>query len=209
MEKIFLILLSSLLLGASAGAKSAEDKEPRMTAEERTKTIKMLLDSQQEYLDALSNLTEAQWRFKPSPFQWSLGEVAEHILLTEIALFSSVEKALAQKPNPDWESKTAGKAEFIEKVVPSRSRRAQAPIEVRPSGKLSREEVVRRYKEARARVLEFTRTTDLPLKAHTLDHPFPVFNTLNAYDWLIYIPLHNIRHNQQIAEVKASERYPK
>jgi uncharacterized damage-inducible protein DinB len=209
MEKIFLILLSSLLLGASAGAKSPEDKEPRMTAEERAKTIKMLLDSQQEYLDALSNLTEAQWRFKPSPFQWSVGEVAEHILLTEIALFSSVEKALAQKPNPDWESKTAGKAEFIEKVVPSRSRRAQAPIEVRPSGKLSREEVVRRYKEARARTLEFTRTTDLPLKAHTFDHPFPVFNTLNAYDWLIYIPLHNIRHNQQIAEVKASAGYPK
>ena len=116
---------------------------------------------------------------------------------------------MAQKPNPDWESKTAGKAEFIEKVLPSRSRKAQAPVEVRPSGKLSREDVVRRYKEARAKTLEFTRTTDLPLKAHTLDHPFPVFNTLNAYDWLIYIPLHNIRHNQYIAEVKASAAYPK
>lgn len=209
MEKKVLTMLFLFLLAIMAGAEALEGKDPNMTAEERAKTIKMLVDSRQEYLEALDTLTEAQWSFKPSPFRWSVGEVAEHILLTEGALFSAVERALAQKPNPDWESKTAGKAEFIEKVVPSRSRRAEAPIEVRPSGKLSREEVVRRYKEVRAKIVEFTRKTDLPLKAHTLDHPFPVFNTLNAYDWLIYIPLHNIRHNQQIAEVKASAGYPR
>lgn len=28
----------------------------------------------------------------------------------------------------------------------------------------------------------------------------PVFNMLNAYQWLLYIPLHNVRHNRQIAE---------
>lgn len=209
MEKKVFTILFPLLLAIMAGAEALEGKDPNMTADERAKTIKMLVDSQQHYLEALENLTEAQWSYKPSPFRWSVGEVAEHILLTEGALFSAVERALAQKPNPDWESKTAGKAEFIEKVVPSRSRRAQAPIEVRPSGKLSREEVVRRFKEVRAKILEFTRKTDLPLKAHTLDHPFPVFNTLNAYDWLIYVPLHNFRHNQQIAEVKASPGYPK
>lgn len=208
MKKNVLTVLFSMLLAIMAGAEALEAKDPNMTAEERAKTIKLLVDSQQEYLAALKNLTEAQWSYKPSPFRWSVGEVAEHILLTEGALFSAVEKALAQKPNPDWESKTAGKAEFIEKVVPSRSRRAQAPIEVRPSGKLSRDEVVRRFTEMRAKVLDFTRKTELPLKAHTVDHPFPVFNTLNAYDWLIYIPLHNIRHNQQIAEVKASPGYP-
>ena len=209
MKKIILSLLFSFLLGPAAGSEAQESSDPNMTAEERAKTIKLLVDSRQEYLEALENLTEAQWSFKPSPFRWSVGEVAEHILLTEGALFSAVQRALAQKANPDWKGKTAGKAEFIEKVVPNRSLKAQAPIEVRPSGKLSREEVVRRYKELRAKILEFTRETDLPLKAHTVEHPFPVFNTLNAYDWLIYIPLHNIRHNQQMAEVKASAGYPK
>jgi len=47
------------------------------------------------------------------------------------------------------------------------------------------------------------------LKEHTVDHPFPVFGTLNAYQWLIYVPLHNMRHDQQIAEVKASPGFPK
>jgi hypothetical protein len=51
--------------------------------------------------------------------------------------------------------------------------------------------------------------TDAPMKSHTSDHPAAVFGTLNAYQWLIYIPLHNVRHNQQIAEVKDTPGFPK
>jgi len=39
-------------------------------------------------------------------------------------------------------------------------------------------------------------------------HPFPIFGTLNAYQWLIFVPLHSFDHDKQIAEVKASPRYP-
>jgi hypothetical protein len=180
-----------------------------MTPEERAKVIRLLDESEQQYLDAISNLTEAQWTYKPSPFKWSAGQVAEHIMITESALFSFLERALAGKPDPDWESKTAKKDEFLERVLPSRARKAQAPHEVQPTGKLSRDEVIRRYKEARARTRDFAEHTDLPLKALEAEHPFPAFNILNAYDWLLYIPLHNIRHNQQIAEVKTTPGYPK
>ncbi|HET9529973.1 MAG TPA: DinB family protein, partial [Blastocatellia bacterium] len=205
---VFLILLCSLT-GAGRASQASSASDPRMTQEERAKVLQWMRDSQKEYLEAIENLTEAQWRFKPGPFRWSVGEVAEHIMLTERALFSVVERALTEEPNPDWEKKTAGKAQFIERVMPSRTGRAQAPIEVRPTGKLSRDEVVKQFKEVRSKVLEFAEKTDKPLKAHTIDHPFQVFNTLNAYDWLIYIPLHTVRHNKQIAEVKASAGYPK
>lgn len=205
-----LILLTLVSLGSAGAAGPLPiTKDPRMTPEERAHIVKLLLDSQKEYIEGLEKLSNAQWSYKPSPLKWSVGEVAEHIVLTEIALFSNIERALSQKANPDWETKTEGKSAFIERVVPSRSNRAQAPIEVRPTGKLTRDEVINRYKEVRTRVLEFARTTDLPLKAHTVEHPFRVFNTLSAYDWLIYIPTHNIRHNQQMAEVKATAGYPK
>jgi len=39
-------------------------------------------------------------------------------------------------------------------------------------------------------------------------HPFPIFGTLNTYQWLIFVPLHTFHHDKQIAEVKASPRYP-
>ena len=64
-----------------------------------------------------------------------------------------------------------------------------------------------RFREQRARVLTYARETDAPLKAHTAANPF--FGSLNAHQWLLYIPLHHLRHNQQIAEVKASAAYPR
>ena len=63
-----------------------------------------------------------------------------------------------------------------------------------------------RFKEARAKTIQFATETQLPLKEHLSANPF--FGDLNAYQWLIYIPLHNMRHDQQIAEVKASPGYP-
>src|SRR5262245_55571129 len=74
-----------------------QKSEPHMTHEERAKVIKLLDETDKQYLDAISNLTEAQWTYKPSPFKWSVGEVAEHIMLTEPALFSFLQRALAGK----------------------------------------------------------------------------------------------------------------
>ena len=186
---------------------AAED--PNMSAEDRAKVIRLLKESHKQTLDLMEGLTEEQLKFKPAPEKWSVLEVAEHISSAEGLLFSSVERALASKPNPDWETKTKGKTEFLERVMVSRDRKATAPESIVPSGKLSRDEVLAKLNSGRAKTLKFAEETQAPLKSHTADHPFPVFNTLNAYQWLIYIPLHNIRHNKQIEEVKADPNFPK
>ncbi len=188
---------------------SLASEDPHMTAEDRAKVIKLLKDSHKQTLDLMEGLSEEQLRFKPAPEKWSVIEVAEHIWMAEGALFAGVERALANKENPEWETKTKGKTEFLEKVMVSRERRAQAPESIVPSGKLSRADVIAKLKDAREKTLKFAEETKVPLKAHTFDHPFPVFSTLNAYQWLIYVPLHNIRHNKQIEEVKASPNFPK
>jgi uncharacterized damage-inducible protein DinB len=183
--------------------------EPTMTTEERSKVIKYLKDSQQETLEALEKLSDEQLKYKAAPGKWSILEVAEHIMLAEGLLFGAVERAMSEKPNPEWETKTKGKTEFLEKAIVSRDRKVQAPESIVPSGKLSRAELIAKYKEARGKTLKFAEETQLPVKSHTLDHPFPIFGTLNAYQWLIYVPLHNMRHNQQIVEVKSNPNFPK
>jgi hypothetical protein len=191
-----------------AASLSVQAGDPRMTAEERAHVVKLLEDSRTEFLSYVRNVTPEQWTWKPTPDRWSVGETAEHILLAEGLLFGAAKNALAAAPNPDWEKKTAGKTEFIERVMLDRSHKATAPEQVRPTG-LSQEEVIRRFQEARAATLKFVAETQEPLKDHTSEHPFKVFNTLNAYQWLLYIPLHNMRHDMQIAEVKATVGYPK
>jgi hypothetical protein len=181
----------------------------KISAEERAKVIKLLKESQAETLEALEKLSDAQLKFKPAPERWSVLECAEHIMLAEGLLFGTLQRAVATQPNPDWESKTKGKTEFLEDVLAGRKGKAQAPESIVPSGKLSRGQVIQKFKEARAITLKFAEQSQVPLKAHTLEHPSPVFGTLNGYQWLIYIPLHNIRHNKQIAEVKADANFPK
>lgn len=201
------VAFASLLAGTAA-AKARHAEDTRMSAEERAKVIKYLVDSQNELLKSIENLSEEQWKYKPAPERWSVGEVAEHIVLAEASLFANVEKALASSPNPEWEAKTKGKTEFLERVLLNRNGKAQAPESIVPGGKLSRDEVIARFKAVRDKTMKFASTTDLSLKDHTAEHPFPIFSTLNAYQWLIYVPLHNLRHNQQIAEVKASKGFP-
>jgi hypothetical protein len=200
----FLLLL---LIGFTCHTSLASE-DPNMTAEDRAKVIKLLNESHKQTLDLMEGLSEEQLKFKPAPEKWCVLEVAEHIYLAEGRLFGGVEGALANKPNLEWETKTRGKTEFLERVMVSRDRKATAPESIVPSGKLTRDEVIAKLKESRAKTLKFAEETKAPLKAHTLDHPFPVFNTLNAYQWLIYIPLHNIRHNKQIEEVKADPNFP-
>ena len=200
-------LLLVLLLPGLALSQAPEKNTPTMTKQELDKAIKLLLDSQKETLDAIKGLSDTQWNYKAAPEKWSVGEVAEHIWLAEGLLFGAVERALAAPENANWEEQTKGKNERLEQLLLNRNGKAQAPEQIKPTGK-TRAEVMKGLEESRAKTLKFTKETKLALKSHTQEHPFKVFGLLNAYQWLIYIPLHNLRHNQQILEVKASAGFP-
>ena len=196
-----LSLLICLPLSAAADA--------HMTAEERAKALNWLTESHKEFLAAIDGVTDEQWKWKPTPERWSVGETAEHIVLAEAMLFENVRNAVASPANPAWEEKTKGKTEFIEKVVAPRVGKAQAPEPIVPKGSMTPAQVRERFEAQRAEIEKFAAETQVALKEHTAEHPFPVFGTLQAYQWLIYVPLHTMRHDKQIAEVKATAGYPR
>jgi hypothetical protein len=205
------MLISMFLISTVANAfTSPPAGDGKLTPEEKARAIKMLIDSQNEFLSYVEKLSDAQWNARPIPFKWTAGETAEHIALSEGLLFGAMGRALAAPVNPDWETKTNGKEKILDNILAARMGKAQAPEPIQPlKRKMSRAEIMTMYKEGRAKTLKFIETTDQPLKAHTLDHPFPVFGTLNAYQWLLYIPAHNFRHNKQIAEVLNNPAFPK
>jgi hypothetical protein len=171
-----------------------------ITHEERAHAIRLLHDSENELLELTSGLTDAQWTWQAAPDRWSVQQIAEHLVLGETVMLAKVAEALAAPLNPDWEEQDARKTRFLGRVLPDRSHKATAPAPLQPHHHWTREETIARYQEGRARTLQFVEEVDRPMKAQSAEHPFPVFNMLNAYHWLLYIPLHNARHNQQIAE---------
>src|SRR5262249_5441416 len=154
-------LLFVLCVGFTCHASLASE-DPNLSAEERAKAIKLLNDSHKQTLDLMEGLSEEQLKFKPAPGKWSVLEVAEHIALAEGAMFGAVEGALAKEQNPEWEAKTKGKTEFLERVIPNRSTKASAPESIVPTSKLTRDEVIAKLKTARAKTLKFAEETKLP-----------------------------------------------
>jgi hypothetical protein len=179
-----------------------------MTSTERDQLIKFLKDSQTEFVGEVSSLSDAQWKWKPAPERWSVNECAEHILLAEGLLFSKAQEAIRNPARADWETATKGKTEILLQVMAPRLGKAKAPEDIVPSGTMERAVIMRRFAESRAITLKFVEETQLPLKEHLAEHPFPIFNPLNAYQWVLYIPLHNMRHDKQIEEVKATAGFP-
>ena len=173
---------------------------PCLSDAERAHVVRLLHDSENEFLELASGLSDAQWTFQAAPGRWSVQQIAEHLVLGEAAMLAKMAEALARPPDPDWAEQDERKTRFLGRVLPDRTRKAVAPAQLEPLGHWAREKTVERYKKARARTLQFVAELDRPIKNYSAEHPFPVFNMLNAYQWLLYIPLHNARHNQQIAE---------
>src|SRR5438094_8714628 len=83
--------------------------DPHMTAGERTKALNWLEESHKEFFAAIDGVSPEQWKWKPAPERWSVGETAEHIVLAEARLFGEVKKAISSPANSAWEEKTKGK----------------------------------------------------------------------------------------------------
>ncbi|HUO27868.1 MAG TPA: DinB family protein [Bryobacteraceae bacterium] len=171
-----------------------------ITAEERARLIDLLRDSEAEFLRLMADLTEAQWTALPALDRWSVQQIAEHIVVGEKAVFTMAMQALAAAPETEWEQANLRKTQFIEQVLPNRRLKAAAPDLLLPRRGWTCAETVAHFRQLRAATVKFVAEIDRPLKDRTAPHPFPVFGALNALQWLLYIPLHNMRHNQQIAE---------
>lgn len=203
--------LGLLLLVAPATA-SEDTTGGSLSDSEREELLQLLDDSQRDFLSLIDGLSAEQWSYKPTPDRWSVGECAEHIVLSERALFEAAKTALAKEPDPEWAEKTKGKAELLKRVMPNRNPGgaggAQAPQEIRPHRDLNRDQVTAELATLRAEIHDLVDSLDRPIKEYTEEHPFPIFGTLSAYDWLLYVPLHTIRHSKQIVEVQESPDYP-
>jgi len=184
---------------------SAQTADAKMTKAERAELIELLNKSEKEFVQAVEGLTDQQWSFKPGPDRWSVAECAEHIVLAEALLFETATTSLTAASDQKWED-TLRKTEVLRRALPNRSTKVDAPAAIKPRQAMTRQQLMARFKEQRARALAYVQETEAPLKAHTAANPF--FGPLNAHQWLLYIPLHHLRHNLQIAEVKSSSSYP-
>ena len=191
-----------LVLASSVPARA------QIAPQDREKLVQYLTTTRDQVLAQSASLSAAQWTFKPGPDRWSVGEVVEHLALAESFLFELQQKTVNGPPaTPEQQAATKGKEETLLKVIPDRTKKAQAPEPLQPGQRLGTQAaVLAAFKERRGKTLDYAGATKDDLRARVGESPL---GPLDAYQWLLFVAAHSERHLGQIKEVKADAKFPK
>jgi DinB superfamily len=177
-----------------------------LTKADRDKLVDHLKKTEAAFLKSIDGVSEAQWTWKPAPDRWSVAETSEHITKAEDLLRGMVEGMMKAPAAPDILAKTQGKDEVILKVIPDRTKKAQAPEPLIPKGAFAtKAALIDAFKASRAKTLAIAGgTSDLRAYA-SAGSPL---GEMDAYQGLLFQSAHTERHTKQIEEVKATAGYP-
>jgi hypothetical protein len=203
MRAYSLIVVAAVVLAAGAQPARAE-----LTADERAKLVRYLTETRDHVLAEAGALSEAQWTFRPGPDRWSVGEVVQHLALSEPFLFD-VQQKLVSGPAATAEQRKAaqGQDQVVLTVIPDRTQKVNAPEPLQPAGKTgARTDVLTSFRTARGRTIDYAARTDDDVRGRIGDSPM---GPLDGYQWLLFIGAHTERHLAQLREVKAAPDFPK
>lgn len=157
---------------------------------------------------ALEGLTDEELAFKESEDRWSIGEVAEHIVMSEVAFQGFLETALTAYAAPETRTDSTATDEMVVGVMADRTAKYEAPDTAQPTGEFkTAAEAIEAFDAARAKTLEILEANgDKNLRDHFVAHP--AMGPLDAHQWFLFAVGHCARHTEQIDQVKAHQNYP-
>ncbi|MDX2149124.1 MAG: DinB family protein [Bryobacteraceae bacterium] len=183
--------------------KFATNPSQPLSAEDRDFLLSHLEKSKQEFLKSLDGITPEQWSFKPSSGGWSIAECAEHLTTTENAIFDLVTNRLLKAPVGAAPRRTRADDQKIIDRYLDRSQKNTAPEMLKPSGKWpNRQAMTEEFTKRRDASIAFLKTTQEDLRGR-------IGGQMDAYQYLLMMSAHTLRHTMQLNEVKQDPKYPK
>ncbi len=201
MRRTLMTLGGALMLPATAAAQTLTDGE-------RAELHGSLARSYERVAWLTETLSADQWTFKPAADRWSVGEVAEHILVSEQLFMQLIKGPLLQAPRGDASDVKEIPSEEIMTLMRDRSQRFQAPEPAQPTGRWPTQDAfLAEWKAERKANLEWVKTTDADLHGHVMQHP--ALGLVDGMRWIAFMAAHAERHLLQIDEVMEHPGYPK
>ncbi|UOR13492.1 DinB family protein [Halobacillus amylolyticus] len=154
-------------------------------------------DKRQEILGFIDGITNEQSQVKPDEESWSMLEVLEHLYLMEQLVIYQIGKALKEGDDQQVSEKPIHR-------TPDRSRKVAAPEAVQPKGEFKSLEDARSglAKSREATMFLIHNKDEETLKNRAFPHP--AFGDMNLVQWVEFIGWHELRHLDQMKEVKES-----
>src|SRR6266550_481378 len=172
----------------------------------RLEEVLNYLDSERTALREAVELVPTDLRDQqPGPDRWSVAQVLQHLVIIEkrigMGMTKWVADAVAGGVGPEGETSSILNSLDLA-LIADRSRRRNAPEEVRPNGELDAASAWTALEQTRAAL----RAGVLPADGLALGEVIqmhPVLGPINLYQWLLFVGSHEVRHTAQVREIAA------
>jgi uncharacterized damage-inducible protein DinB len=172
----------------------------------RTEEVLNYLDAQRSALrDAVELVPPALREQPPATDRWSVAQVLQHLVMIEKRIGRGMAKwvadARAGGTGPETETSSV-MASLPLQLIADRSKRRDAPEEVRPQGDTDAKSAWAALEQSRTAL----RTAFLAgdgLALSEVIQPHPVLGPINLYQWMLFVGSHETRHTSQVREIAA------
>lgn len=181
--------------------------ESTITKKEKKFALDYMKQTKQRLLKNTKGLSENQLKWKPADSVWSIAECIEHITISEKNILDWIQGTLKQPADPSKRSEVKNTDEGIIKIITDRSFKVKTQEAFKPTGQFGNtQQTLDVFKERRATLIGFTKSTQDDLRNHYMDLPF---GKIDVYQGLLFLTAHCERHTLQLEEVKAHPNFPK
>mgnify|MGYP000051697032 CR=1 FL=1 len=199
MKKIFSIAL--FLLFTATGFSQLTKAEKKMVSKNLKSTLKVLQKS-------VKGLSDAQLNFKAAPDKWSIKECVYHLAISETNLWGWSQGTLAAPANPDKRKDIKITDEKLLAGVEDRTNKVKTAENFEPKNAkwTSMAEALKFLKEERQKHIASIKASAADYRNHVTEQS--PLGPIDAYQIVLLMSAHTVRHSKQIDEVKTSAGYP-
>ena len=162
------------------------------------------LDTERRELREAVELVPSELRDQsPGADRWSVAQVLQHLVIIEKRIGTVMTKwvADAKAAGVGPEAETSSVLDSLDlALIADRSRRRNAPEEVRPNGELDAASAWTALEQTRAALRAGVMPADSMALGKVIQ-PHPVLGPINLYQWLLFVGSHEVRHTGQVREI--------
>jgi hypothetical protein len=201
-------LALSLITLVCAAATAAQPPAPKVfTEKDREFALKYANDTREDFVKQLTGLSDAQLNFRAAEGRWTIGEIAEHIIVVEQALMGMAVETGMKSAVP------AAKDDFprvndlaIILAITNRGQKFTAPEQVRPNGRWKTvPDLLTNFEATRKSTIDLMKNMKEDMRGRFVNIPMGKTDVFQAY---LFVIGHSERHLAQLKEVKADAKYP-
>ncbi|NND33309.1 MAG: DinB family protein [Saprospiraceae bacterium] len=194
------LLLSILSLSTLASGQDMLSKD------DRNKAITSLKSSSAMLLESVKGLSPSQLNYKADPESWSIAECVEHLAISEKNIFGLVDMALQSPSDPSLRASLPFSDEEVVGFISDRSSKVKTQPPFEPKGNFgSFDGSLDEFKTLRKSNMKYIKKTKDDLRNHYFDFPF---GKVDAYQVVMFMSGHTMRHTAQIKEVMTHDGFP-